>query len=152
MGQNSFVKWCYALKEIKTFILTPIISIPFSAQFWNLTVDATLINKFTSFWEFEENKWLLSDDYIIDNSTGKVLTIGDDNRIILKEKLDNLSDKQKWIKSTSDSKGWFTLQNPSSKKFLTNEITEDDNSLTFAKGDFFLTFHIFCDLYYVRIL
>ena len=78
----------------------------------------------------------MSDDYIIDNATGKVLTIGDENRIILKEKLDNLSDKQKWIKSTSDSEGWFTLQNPSSKKFLTNEINEDEDSLTFAKGDF----------------
>ena len=78
----------------------------------------------------------MSDDYIIDNATGKVLTIGDENRIILKEKLDNLSNKQKWIKSTSEPEGWFTLQNPSSKKFLTNEITDDDDSLTFAKGDF----------------
>ena len=83
-----------------------------------------LENKY-SYWEFESETWdeiIASEEdkeTIFQSEKGDVLTI-EESIVILKK---NGSDDQKWIKGKSDADGWFTLKDPITKKFLTNNQT-----------------------------
>ena len=69
-------------------------------------------------------KWSLPDEdtegYVEDQDTGKVLTILDD-KIVLEDKDEPLSDRQKWFRGVKDGDGWFSLKKP-----LTYTIPDED--------------------------
>ena len=97
------------------------------AQFWKFINDKTLKNKDISFWEFGEKEWSLppegNEGFIRDKSTSHVLTLEKLNstkksKVKLKKESITSSNNQKWIRSSPDSDGWFTLKNPSSNEFL----------------------------------
>ena len=64
-----------------------------------------------------------NEGFIRDKSTSQVLTLeklnpNEKSKLILKNVSITSSDNQKWIRSSPDSDGWFTLKNPSSNEFL----------------------------------
>ena len=74
-------------------------------------------------------KWSLPEEdtegCVEDQDSGKVLTILDD-KIVLEDKDEPLSDRQKWFRGVKDGDGWFSLKKP-----LTYTIPDEDtNNLT----------------------
>ena len=55
-----------------------------------------------------------------DQESGKVLTVLDD-KIVLEDKDEPLSDRQKWFRGVKDADGWFPLKKP-----LTYTIPDED--------------------------
>ena len=97
------------------------------AQFWKFINNKTLKNKDISFWEFGDKEWSVppegNEGFVQDKRTGQVLTLeklnpNEKSKLILKNESITGSDNQKWIRSSPDSDGWFTLKNPSSNEFL----------------------------------
>ena len=89
-------------------------------------------NGFTSTWDFEEETWSLppsngTEGYIKEKSTGLVLTIVKSK---IELKVNKSSNDQKWVRSSPDSDGWFTLTNPFTNETLANKIPESDSYST----------------------
>ena len=59
--------------------------------------------------------WILpkegTEGYIEDQTSGKVLAF-QENEVILEDKENPISDKQKWNRGISDENGWFSLEKP----------------------------------------
>ena len=106
-----------------------------SAQLWKLTKDSKLENGYASSWEFANKSWELPQNgtevYIKEKNTGLVLTVVGSK---IELKMNNSSENQKWKKSIPDSNDWFTLENPSTHKFLTNKVTENDKNITIVES------------------
>ena len=80
----------------------------------------------------EINKWIIPNEgetgYIEDIDSGSVLGLLDDSTsttttgdkiVVFVTKDDTFPDGQNWSRGKTDSNGYFTLQNPTTKKFLT---------------------------------
>ena len=76
----------------------------------------------------EINKWIIPNEgetgYVEDIDSGSILglidtTAAGDKTVAFVVKDDTLTDGQNWSRGTTDSNGYFTLQNPATKKFLT---------------------------------
>jgi len=82
---------------------------------WRLTDESKLENESKEKWKYEELIWILPEEgtegCIEDQTSGKVLAF-QENEIILEDKEDPISDKQKWNRGISDENGWFLLGKP----------------------------------------
>ena len=92
---------------------------------WRLTDETKLeCRLLTEEWKYQDLKWSLPDEdtegCVEDQDSGKVLTILDD-KIVLEDKDDPLSDRQKWFRGVKDEDGWFSLKKP-----LTYTIPDKD--------------------------
>ena len=100
-----------------------------------MTKDSKLENGYADFWEFTNIAWEFppsgTEGYIKEKSTGLVLTIVG-SKIKLEKNISSAD--QKWISSNPDYDDWFTLTNPSSHKFLTNNVTEKDYNITIVES------------------
>ena len=59
------------------------------------------------FWQ----RFTCTEGCVEDQDSGKVLTILDD-KIVLEDKDEPLSDRQKWFRGVKDGDGWFSLKKP----------------------------------------
>ena len=93
---------------------------------WRLTDESKLENESKDKWKYEELTWILpkegTEGCIEDQTSGKVLAF-QENEVILEDKEDPISNKQKWNRGISDENGWFLLGKPltctpSSKYYL----------------------------------
>ena len=91
---------------------------------WRLTDEMKLECRLTEEWKYQDIKWVIPDEdtegCVEDQDSGKVLTILDD-KIVLEDKDEPLSDRQKWFRGVKDGDGWFSLKKP-----LTYTIPDED--------------------------
>ena len=91
---------------------------------WRLTEEMKLECRLTEEWKYQDIKWVIPDEdtegCVEDQDSGKVLTILDD-MIVLEDKVEPLSDRQKWFRGLKDGDGWFSLKKP-----LTYTIPDED--------------------------
>merc|ERR1719362_2159664 len=75
-------------------------------------------------WKYHDLKWSVPDEdtegCVEDQESGKVLTVLDD-KFVLEDKDEPLSDRQKWFRGVKDGDGWFSLKKP-----LTYTIPDED--------------------------
>ena len=101
-------------------------------QQWTFTKDKRVVNRGTS-WMYEDLIWSVPNEddegYIVDQESKKVLGIDGENclgsKVRLQLKENPGSPDQKWERSTTNEKGFFTLRNLKSGLFL-NNVQEDE--------------------------
>ena len=112
----------------------------FTAQWTQDETDKKLTNRNFNF-EHKDIAWNIpasgATGYIEDTATGNVLgrhNAWNNDTIVLEAKSVPESDEQKWVRSISDSNGWFTLTNKASGKVLASTIgTETIEASKFIK-------------------
>ena len=100
---------------------------------WKYDSKTQLLSNKSGEWEFHDKKWIIPNEGKkggkVEDSSGQVLglknneTGGVGTLVTLEQKEKESTDRQKWLKGKPDNEGYFTLQNPLSKKFLIGNPT-----------------------------
>ena len=97
-------------------------------KLWKFDIASKQLSTKKRMWQYQSNNWVLpaegTSGHIVDSS-GDVLDVAMNEAnipeyvVTLKNKLDQMNGGQIWLRSQSNSEGYFTLKNQATGKFLT---------------------------------